>query len=185
VLPSLELPAQVMAAPVALRHFAPADAPSVQTLADDWEVAKTTAALPHPYRPGMAESWIAGHEDARRSGGEFPYAITRASDGTLVGALGMRPHANEHGNFGYWIGRAHWGAGYATAATRAAIALLFARTDLDLLWAVHLAGNEGSARVLDKCGMSVLRAETRLHRGQMRELLVRGITRDEWESLRS
>jgi hypothetical protein len=33
--------------------------------------------------------------------------------------------------------------------------------------------------------MSVLRAETRLHRGQMRELLVRGITRDEWESLRS
>jgi RimJ/RimL family protein N-acetyltransferase len=90
--------------------------------------------------------------------------------------------ANEHGHFGYWMGRAYWGRGYATAATRAALTLLFAHADADTLWAVHLADNEGSARVMDKCGMRVLRAESRIHRGREREFLVRGITRDPWEA---
>ena len=132
----------------------------------------------------MAEVWIGGHETARAHGEEFAYAITRANDGVLVGALGVRPHANEHGHFGYWVGKAYWGCGYATAATRVAIALLFARTDLDALWAVHLADNAGSALVMDKCGMTMLRQETRDHRGEPRDHLVRGITREAWEAQR-
>jgi RimJ/RimL family protein N-acetyltransferase len=179
----MRLPERVLAAPVALRAFTPADAADVRRLADDWEVAKTTAALPHPYEAGMAEAWIAGHAEARAQGVECVYAITRARDGVLVGSLGLRPEANEHGHFGYWVGRAHWGAGCATAATRAALALLFAHTDLDAVWAVHLADNVGSARVMDKCGMTVLREETRLHRGEARTLRVRGITRAQWETL--
>ena len=180
-----EFPVEVLSPPVVLRHFTARDAAAVQALADDWEVAKTTATLPHPYLPGMAETWIAGHEAARRQGTEHAYAITRASDGVVIGALGLRPEANENGHFGYWVGRAHWGVGYATAATRAAIALLFARTDLDLVWAIHLAGNEGSARVMDKCGLAVLRTDTRDHRGAPYPMLVRGITRDEWEAQRA
>lgn len=180
-----ELPVEVLSSPVLLRHFTAQDAAAVQALAGDWEVAKTTAALPHPYLPGMAEAWIAGHEAARRDHGEHSYAITRASDGVLVGAFALRPDANAHGHFGYWVGRAYWGCGYATAATRAGIAVLFARTDVDLVWAVHLAGNEGSGRVMDKCGLTVLRTETRNHRGTPSPMLVRGITRDDWEALRA
>ncbi len=180
----MDLPERVLAAPVALRHFVPSDAPRVRLLADDWDVAKTTAALPHPYLDGMAEAWIGGHEAARARGEEFTFAIARANDSVLVGALGVRPKANEHGHFGYWVGKAHWGRGYATAATRTAIALLFARTDLDAVWAVHLADNAGSARVMDKCGMTALRQETRSHRGEPRGFLVRGITREAWEAQR-
>ena len=178
------LPAQVLSPPVALRHFAAADAPRVRALADDWEVAKTTLALPHPYLPGMAEIWIAGHAAARRAGTEFAYAITRAADGELVGAIALRPDGGATGHVGYWVGRAHWGAGYATAAMRAGLALLFAHTEADLVWAVHLADNEGSARVMDKCGLVALRSEVRDHRGEPRPLLVRGITRAEWDALR-
>lgn len=180
----MELPERVLAAPVLLRNFTAADAPDVRRLADDWEVARWTAALPHPYAEGMAEAWIDGHADARARTGEHAYAITIAGGGTLVGALGVRPEANVHGHFGYWIGRAHWGAGYATAATRAAIALLFARTDLDAVWAVHLADNVASARVMAKCGLAVLRSEERAHRGVPRAFHVRGIAREAWEAAR-
>lgn len=179
----MDFPERVQTGPVALRHFAPTDAPRVQQLAGDWDVARSTAAIPHPYPDGMAAAWIAGHADARRQGTELPYAITRADDGLLVGSLGLRPSANEHGHFGYWIGKPHWGAGYATAATRAAITLLFAGTDLDLLWAVHLTDNHGSRRVMEKCGMRMLRRETRSHRGDEREFDVRGVTRAVWEGL--
>jgi ribosomal-protein-alanine N-acetyltransferase len=179
----VELPERVLTGPVVLRHFTLSDATRVRELAGDWEVAKTTAALPHPYRQSMAEDWIAGHAEARDRGTDFSFAITRVDDGALVGSLGLRPDASEHGHFGYWIGRPHWGSGYATAATRAAIALLFAHTDAETLWATHLADNHGSSRVMEKCGMRVLRREARPHRGEPRDFLVRGITRDEWDSL--
>ncbi len=180
----VRFPEHVLSAPVALRPFAPDDAPRVRLLADDWDVAKTTAALPHPYLDGMAEAWIAGHAQARQGNAEHSYAITRADDGMLVGALGLRPEANQHGHFGYWVGKAHWGNGYATAATRAAITLLFAGTELDAVWAVHLGDNIGSARVMDRCGMCVLRNEQRIHRGDERAFLVRGITRGAWDGLK-
>ncbi|MFO1415568.1 MAG: GNAT family N-acetyltransferase [Burkholderiales bacterium] len=175
-------PPAIAAGPVVLRHFTAHDAEAVRALADDWEVARTTAALPHPYLPGMAESWIAGHEAARRDRGEHSYAIVRADDGVLVGSFGLRPAANDNGHFGYWVGRPHWGHGYATAATRAAIALLFAPGGLDLVWAVHLAHNESSARVMDKCGLAVLRSEIHDHRGTPQPMLVRGVTRAQWEA---
>jgi len=180
----VRFPEHVLTTPVALRPFVPGDALLVRLLADDWDVARTTAALPHPYLEGMAEAWIAGHAQARERGEEFAYAITRADDGLLVGALGLRPNANQHGHFGYWVGKEHWGRGFATAATRSAIDLLFAGTELDTVWAVHLADNLGSARVMDHCGMRVLRNERRNHRGDVRAFLVRGITREAWDGAR-
>ena len=181
----MDLPERVLAAPVLLRRFSPDDAEHVRRLADDRELARWIAALPHPYLPGMAEQWIAGHARTREGGGEHAYAIARAADGTLVGSLGVRPDANENGHFGYWVGRPYWGQGLATAATRAAVAILFAQTDQDAVWATHMAGNVASARVMAKCGLVVVRQETRAVRGAPCAYDVRAITRDAWEALRS
>ena len=144
----MDLPERVLAAPVLLRRFSPDDAEHVRRLADDRELARWIAALPHPYLPGMAEQWIAGHARTREGGGEHAYAIARAADGTLVGSLGVRPDANENGHFGYWVGRPYWGQGLATAATRAAVAILFAQTDQDAVWATHMAGNGAAGGVM-------------------------------------
>ena len=181
----MDLPERVLAAPVLLRRFTPDDAGDVRRLADDPELARWIAALPHPYLPGMAEQWIAGHARTREGGGEHAYAIARAADGTLVGSLGVRPDANENGHFGYWVGRPYWGQGLATAATRAAVAILFAQTDQDAVWATHMAGNVASARVMAKCGLVVVRQETRAVRGEPCVYDVRAITRDAWEALRN
>lgn len=175
------LPERVTSHPVLLRFFALADAPRVQALAGDAEVAATTAAIPHPYPDGAAEAWIAGHDADRDRGAQFAYAIASIDGGTLVGAITLRLAADDHENIGYWIGRDYWGRGYATAATLAIVALAFGYLDCETLTAAHLESNAASARVLEKCGFVPLRAVERDHRGTLQRLCVRGITRDAWE----
>ena len=154
------------------------DAPRVRLLAGEREVAEATAQIPHPYPDGAAEAWIASQT---RSASERSYAITLSEDGLLIGAIGLRPVADEYGNFGYWVGRPYWGRGYATLATRALIAVGFHCLDVDELTAWHLARNAASGRVLEKCGFRLLRTEVREHRGSAQPCCLRGITRGAWE----
>jgi len=175
------LPETVFAWPVLLRHFNIADAPRVQELAGDSAVSGTTAAIPHPYPDGMAEEWIDKHPTDRARGTEYIYAITRAEDRVLVGAIALRPVADQHENLGYWIGREYWGNGYATAAARALIALAFKCLDCQQVTASHLARNPASGYVLEKCGLVLIRRESRAVRGRNESIYVRGLTRDAWE----
>jgi RimJ/RimL family protein N-acetyltransferase len=178
------LPERALAYPITLRPFGLRDAPRVQLLAGEREVAAMTALIPHPYPDGAAEAWIAGQVREQAAGQEYTYAVTSSDDGTLVGAIGLRPVATEHGNLGFWIGRPYWGRGYATTAARAVIALAFGLLEIDALTAAHLARNPASGRVMEKCGMRLLLGtEKRNHRGVQEEFCVRGITREDWERL--
>ncbi|MET0683430.1 MAG: GNAT family N-acetyltransferase [Casimicrobiaceae bacterium] len=178
----MSLPERIASHPVVLRAFALADAPRITELCGDWEVARMTGLIPHPYLPEMAESFIAGCHRAVAADGPRTFAITRAGDGLLVGAIGLATSADAIDSFGYWVGRPYWGNGYATAAARAVIALAFSRLDIDALQAIHLARNPASGRVMAKCGMSELRREMRPHRGgPTEEFLVWSIGRNAWE----
>ena len=174
------LPERILAAPIALRPFEMRDAPRVQLLAGEHEVAETTALIPHPYPDGAAEAWIAMQAQERAAGREYTYAVTASENGNLVGAIGLRPAPIDRESLGYWIGRPFWDRGYATAAARAIIALAFGLLDVDALTASHLARNPASGRVMEKCGMRLLRTGTREHRGAQESFCVRGITRDRW-----
>ena len=99
----------------------------------------------------------------------------------MLGAIALHPAPIEGDNLGYWIGRAYWGRGYATAAARAVIALAFTLLELDLVTASHLARNPASGRVLEKCAFRLLRTEVRLHRGADEPFCVRALTRAAWE----
>jgi RimJ/RimL family protein N-acetyltransferase len=68
-------------------------------------------------------------------------------DGEVAGNVGSWP--SEEGRLvGYWIGRAYWGRGIATAALGALLEVISERP----LHAFVAAGNVGSIRVLEKCG---------------------------------
>jgi len=175
------LPERVSSHPVLLRPFTPADAARVEELAADAEVAETTASIPHPYPHGAAQAWIASHDSDRGLGTHYTYAIGSADGATLIGAIGLRPLADEHDNIGYWIGRPYWCRGYATAATMAVTALAFGYLDCETLAASHLARNPASGRVLEKCGFTLLRTVMREHRGKVEAFRVWGVTRDAWE----
>ncbi|MFJ6889000.1 GNAT family N-acetyltransferase [Streptomyces californicus] len=79
---------------------------------------------------------------------------TVMADGAVVG------HVGEYGEAGdrqvtYWIDRAHWGRGLATAALRAYLD----ETPTRPLHARAAADNAGSRRVLEKCGFVVTGAD--------------------------
>ena len=67
----------------------------------------------------------------------------------VVGSISSWDAESER-EVGYWIGRDHWGKGYATAALRAFVAVDTTRP----LW-VHVAEhNVGSQLVAERCGFT-------------------------------
>jgi len=132
------LPTRALVWPVVLRPFDTGDAAIVQRLAGERAVADTTAIIPHPYRDGMAEAWIAGHDAERSAGTQYIYAIARAEDDQLVGAIALRPIATAQENLGYWIGREFWGRGYAPSSRSRSPALIASSLPLRICRAMWL-----------------------------------------------
>jgi RimJ/RimL family protein N-acetyltransferase len=86
-----------------------------------------------------------------------PSNVIRAIEveGVLVGNIGSWVQDGER-DVGYWIGRDHWGRGYATAALAA-----LAQELPDRPLHAHVAvGNVGSIRVLEKCGFERVSVST-------------------------
>jgi RimJ/RimL family protein N-acetyltransferase len=138
-----------------LRSFAPADAPEVQRLAGEYDVASASLAIPYPYPDGVAEAWIATHRPGFEKGMHAVYAVTLPPEGSLVGAAGLVEVNRRHGRaeLGYWVGKPYWGQGYATEAARAVIEYGFSVLALHRIYAMHFSWNTASGRVMEKCGM--------------------------------
>ncbi len=137
-----------------LRPFALDDAPAVRALAGDRAIASTTLNIPHPYGEGDARRWITTHADRFAAGQEVVFAVTLRDGGELIGAIGLvvaRRH--DRAELGYWIGRKHWGQGYATEAVRAVVDYGFRELRLNRIEAMHFARNPASGRVMRKIGM--------------------------------
>jgi RimJ/RimL family protein N-acetyltransferase len=154
----MEFPAEYprLATPrLLLRQLAEGDARDVQRLAGDAEVAATTANLPHPYADGLAEAWIATHADLWRDRKGVVLGITLKATGELVGCTGLHfdvVHAKAE--LGYWIGRPHWGRGYASEAAQALVEYGFGVLGLHRIQAHYMAHNPASGRVMEKIGLS-------------------------------
>ncbi|WP_214021009.1 GNAT family N-acetyltransferase [Methanoculleus sp.] len=167
-----------------LRPFTLADAPEVQRLAGDYEIASRTLEIPYPYPDGAAENWIATQRSGFEQGVHVVYAVARAREGDLVGAVGLVEVNRRHGRaeLGYWVARPCRGRGYATEAARAMIEYGFSILELHRIYAMHLSRNPASGRVMEKCGM-VHEAHLREHdrkRGTFEDVDVWGVLHDEW-----
>jgi ribosomal-protein-alanine N-acetyltransferase len=137
-----------------LRPFQLSDAADVQRLAGAPEVASTTLNIPHPYKDGMAEEWIARHQEQFDNGQMVHFAVTLKPQGTLTGAVGLEINArHERAEMGYWIGVPYWGNGYCTEAARAVLRYGFEVLKLHRIFASHFPRNPPSGRVMEKIGM--------------------------------
>lgn len=138
-----------------LRPFMLADAPTVQELAGAPEVAATTLNMPHPYPEGAAEAWIGTHEQNAADGRGYTWAIVRASDGVLMGALSMMlTPAHGRAELGYWLGVPYWGQGYMTEAARSVVLFGLESLGLHRVGAGCFPRNRASSRVMEKAGMT-------------------------------
>lgn len=124
------------------------DAQTVATLAGDRRIAENTLRIPHPYRLGDAEDWIAS---TNAGGGDETFMIT-LRDGTVIGACGLEWRGGDAPEIGYWLGAGWWGQGFATEAVRALIDHAFDEHGYEALKAGARTSNPASRRVLEKCG---------------------------------
>jgi RimJ/RimL family protein N-acetyltransferase len=125
---------------VELRETIEADLQTLFAYQADQE-ASAMAAFPSRDLPAFLEHQAKIEAD--------PSAITRTIvvDGDVVGSIGSWDAGDER-DVGYWIGREHWGRGFATEALRA-----FLEVDGSRPLRAHVAEhNVGSRRVLEKCG---------------------------------
>ena len=122
------------------------DAKTLALLANDRRIAENTARIPHPYRAGDAEDFIA----ASGRGADTLFLITLRG-GAPIGACGLAEQDGETPDIGYWLGVQHWGKGYATEAVRALIDHAFGTLGHDALQSAARVTNPASRRVLEKC----------------------------------
>jgi RimJ/RimL family protein N-acetyltransferase len=136
---------------LALRSFRSEDAARLAKFAGDFDVAKMTSRVPHPYPVLAAEGWIMLTEAGRPLGQNLPFAITLPGEG-LIGAGGFARDSEGAWEFGYWIGKPFWGKGLATEAAKALVGWWDGAIAAPKLLAGRFADNPASGRVLEKAG---------------------------------
>ncbi len=126
------------------------DVGAVARLAADYAISSMTTRMPYPYAEGDARQFVdlVAAQDRRR---ENTFVIEHPEAG-VIGAVGFHRPAGQPLEMGYWIGRPHWGQGYATEASRAALQWADQDWRRKLVVAGHFADNEASAQVLIKAG---------------------------------
>ena len=166
-----------------LRRLQPSDAPVIAPLVNDWDVARWTSHIPHPYTVQMADEFIAAQAEAPSNGSRV-FAILRKDDDTLVGCVGLhRESGSHHGELGYWVGKQYWGNGYASEAVRAVVDFAFNELNLAELEAGAVPVNRASHRVLAKSGFIAcdVREEDAPARGHPLQLIVRRLKKARWQ----
>jgi len=135
-----------------LRRLTEADIPAVVELVGEWEVARYTAAIPHPFTEADARDFLTLCERriAERQG--LPLAIERRYEPGLIGVIDVVCREEGMAEVGYWLGKPYWGRGYVTEALRYALPVFFAHLDVPKLKADRRIENPASGRVLEKAG---------------------------------
>ncbi|RJF85983.1 GNAT family N-acetyltransferase [Sphingomonas cavernae] len=126
------------------------DAPALARAIGEEAIVRNLATAPWPYDVAKARAFLSQERDARLPS----FLIFARTHGAprLVGGCGLGHTPDGKAvELGYWIGRPHWGLGYATEAGRALVELAHA-LGIRTLTAGHFVDNPASGRVLRKLG---------------------------------
>jgi RimJ/RimL family protein N-acetyltransferase len=167
-----------------LRAFALADVPHLVALAGNYEVAKNTLNIPHPYTVEDAHRWVQlTRQNAAQQVG-YAFALELKATGAFVGGAGLTVSRQfDRAEAGYWLGQPYWGQGLMSEALAALLSYGFGPLGLNKIYATHIPENPASGRVMLKNGM-VKEGELRQHTkrdGRYYDLVQYRLTRAEYE----
>jgi RimJ/RimL family protein N-acetyltransferase len=155
-----------------IRPWRRADASSLARHANDRDVwANLRDAFPHPYSIEDAHRYI---ERACAQDPATSFAI--AVGGEAAGGIGYTLHQDIErlsAELGYWLARPFWNQGITTEAVRAVTAHALAAHGLVRVYALPLAANRASCRVLEKAGYA---CEGRMRRSAVKD----GVVQDQF-----
>jgi RimJ/RimL family protein N-acetyltransferase len=126
-----------------LRPPRPADISAMAVWLGDYDVAKMTSRVSHPYGEADAEAFVV-------AGIKHRFVIQHKRDGLFLGMIGITPEDGYE--FGYWLGKPFWGCGFATEAAYRLVTYAFEALGLETVHAGWFYDNPASGHVLAKLG---------------------------------
>jgi [ribosomal protein S5]-alanine N-acetyltransferase len=166
-----------------LRPLSIGDAERIEELAGNYDVAKTTSTIPHPYPKGSAKDFIRNVLEAANKGKLVIFAITLRGTHEIVGLINIHVNqANNRGELGYWIGKPFWGSGYGTEAANAVLTIGFKKLKLNKIYAQAFTSNPGSWKIMEKIGLTYEGTlKQHIYRfGEYFDLAVYGMVREDY-----
>ncbi|MBE5901461.1 MAG: GNAT family N-acetyltransferase [Lachnospiraceae bacterium] len=86
-------------------------------------------------------------------GSKVMFAIRLKDTGKMIGIILHFGDTEESCEIGYAIGSEYWNKGYVTEAAERFMKYCFEEMGIQKVYASYFTGNEGSKRVMEKCGM--------------------------------
>ena len=169
-----------------LRAFRASDAEEMfANWANDPEVTRYMTWTPHgdiAVTRELCAQW------ERAAATSFQWAIVYG--GELIGSISVIKvdAAQESGTIGYCIGKKWWGKGLMTEAVHEVLRFMFEEVGLFFIGGEHAAPNVRSGRVMEKCGLVYEGTRHKYWKlpatGERVDLVLRGITRDDYFNLK-
>lgn len=113
----------------------------------------------------------------------FEFAVVLQGSGKLIGGCGIYVSEPRQGEIGYCLNPLYWKQGYASEAGQALLRFGFGELGLHRIFATCRPGNAGSAKVMQKLGMTYegLLREHKWHRETWQSSLLYAILEDEFQ----
>jgi len=168
-----------------LRRLTTDDSERIEELAGDYDVAKSTLNIPHPYPKGSAIQFIESMLSAEKNNKIVMFAITEKESQLLIGLININlSEPYKRGELAYWVGKQYWGKGYGTEAAKALLEYGFNQINLNKIFAASFTSNTGSWRIMEKVG---LKYEGTLKQhvarfGQFYDVAYYGLLKEEFET---
>jgi RimJ/RimL family protein N-acetyltransferase len=166
-----------------LRKLEESDAPSIQSLVSDRDVAVNLLLVPHPYPENGAIEWIRTANKHLNDRTGLHWGIERHDTPGIIGNIGLKlVLEHQRAEIGYWLGKPFWGRGYATEAALAVVKHGFETMGLNRMNSFHYHWNPQSGRVLAKIGMKHEGVQRRhiLRLGQWADDVMLGMLKEDY-----
>jgi len=160
-----------------LRRPTEADLDDIVTEVNDFAVVRMLARVPFPYARADAEDFLAWSEASRND-----LNLVIEKDGTVVGCISLTDISSAC-EFGYWLGKAHWGRGLGTEASRAFLRFCFDALGVKTIHAGAFVDNPASLHLQEKLGFerTGISHKTSMARGGKIEHIDTMLTRDRFD----
>jgi len=138
-----------------IRPLSEQDSEVIYKNVKEYEIAKWTINIPHPYPKDGAIKFIKQTKEFMKKGMAYELAIQIESTKEMVGVMSLLKVDRRHKNaeLGYWVAKKHWNKGIATEAASRVMEFGFQMLNLERIFAKCFHNNEASRRVMEKIGM--------------------------------
>lgn len=166
-----------------LRKVTADDVPDIFAYASDPDVARYVTWNAHKNTEetrDFVDRILARYAHAKLA----PWGIVIRQTGRLVGMCDFISWEPKHhrAEVGYVLSKAHWGRGYMTEAVSVLIDFGFKNMDLNRITARCYIPNIGSARVMEKCGLTFegVQREVTFAKNAFHDLKLYAIIKRDW-----